>query len=80
MDWKEKGSEPQGALSLHGLRFQGGCLRVAIEEARLPQPLGHPLPHLRCEACKKATPWCYGGGDNELCDDCFAKRCEAAEA
>jgi hypothetical protein len=23
-----------------------------------------------CEQCSRVVPWCFGGDDDELCDDC----------
>ena len=27
-----------------------------------------------CEACKRVVPWCFGGCDDSLCDDCWSGR------
>jgi len=24
-----------------------------------------------CERCERLVPWCFGGGEDDLCDDCW---------
>ena len=33
----------------------------------------HGAARFICDACGRVVPWCFGGCDDSLCDDCWAE-------
>lgn len=57
-------SEPIG--DGYGQSVPVGGSRVRTEPCVCPVP----CRKYHCSGCRKALPWCLGGGEDERCDDC----------
>ena len=43
-------------------------------------PIPEECGRFICDACKRVVPWCLGGGDDSLCDNCWAEKDGACNA